>query len=262
MTLSGDRKPESSRSESMWDRYARFYVLEEGTIYPEDRKEMDFYRQLRVSLVGDCLELGAGAGRLARSLLHDSGLTVALEPSAAMMGLWSRQDQGLADRVQGRAESIPFADGSFDLVIFPYNGLQCILQPQNRLLALRETRRVLRRGGRFVLEICPLFATRPLEQDAHRYTFVDDSISVTLVESISRDRDRGITTYDMLYSVEGEPDTRVVLDVAILEPGDLVRMLQSSGFRVEHEWGGYDMRDYEHGLSPRFIAQATLSDAS
>lgn len=246
----------------MWDRYARFYVLEEGTIYPEDRKEMDFYRRLRETLSGDCLELGAGAGRLARSLLHDSGRTIALEPSPAMLSLWGRQDRNLADRVRGRAESVPFRDASFDLVVFPYNGLQCILEQQSRVRALQETGRVLRRGGHVVLEICPLFATRPLEQNAHRYTFVDDSISVTLMESISRDSERGITTYDMLYSVDGEPDTRVVLDVAILEPDDLVHMLLSSGFRVEHTWGGYDMRDYEHGLSPRFIAQATLSDAS
>lgn len=247
---------------STWDLYARFFVLEEGTVYPQDRDEMEFYRRLRLRMGPDCLELGAGAGRLARSLIHPSGMTVGLEPSRGMLALWTAEGSRLATRIRGVAQRLPFRDRSFDLVVFPYNGLQCILGRRERLAVLHEAARVLRRRGGFVLETCPLFSTRPLERNAHRYTFVNDEITLTLVETISRDLARGVTRYDMLYSVEGEPDTRVVLDVAIIEPDDLVRELRSAGFEVDHTWGDYDESSYRRGLSPRFLVQASRADAA
>ena len=255
MTRSSDASRESI---AVWDEYARFYVLEEGTVYPPDTEEMDFYRLLRGERCegGRCLELGAGAGRLARCLLDESGETFAIEPSTAMLELWGRDEALLAVRVRGVAEELPFASGSFRMVLFPYNGLQCIVEPERRLRVIEEAVRVLEPDGCLVLEICPRFATRPLETAAHRYTYMDDDVNVTLIESISRDVSKGLTTYDMLYRVENEEDRRVVLDVAIVEPEDLLRDVVGAGLTVEGTWGGYDRRPYVHGFSPRFLLLA------
>lgn len=61
------------------------------------------------------------------------------------------KDQGL-EWVEGNAERLPFADESFDAYTVAFG----IRNVTDRPAALREARRVLRRGGRLlVLELCP-----------------------------------------------------------------------------------------------------------
>ena len=52
-------------------------------------------------------------------------------------------------RALGCHEDAQFHDGEFDVVMFSYNGLDC-LDPESRLVALREISRVLKPGGVFI----------------------------------------------------------------------------------------------------------------
>ena len=85
------------------------------------------------------LNVGAGAGNyepVDREVM-------ALEPSAVMI---AQRPPGAARVVQGRAEELPFADGSFDVVISGL-ALHNIYAREERNQALREIARVLKPGG-------------------------------------------------------------------------------------------------------------------
>lgn len=89
---------------------------------------------------GRGLEIGVGSGRFAAPL----GVQTGLDPSPAMLA--HAAARGI-DVVQGVAEALPFADGSFDhaLVVTTL----CFVDSVAAMLA--ETRRVLAPGGRLVI---------------------------------------------------------------------------------------------------------------
>src|SRR5579862_2854476 len=59
------------------------------------------------------LDLGAGTGKLTRSLVPRAGEVIALEPLAAMRGVLERELPDVRT-LDGQAEAIPLADGSID----------------------------------------------------------------------------------------------------------------------------------------------------
>jgi len=103
------------------------------------------------------LDVGAGTGRVARALLPLVGpdlQLVCLEPSRRMLALGreraSRRMLALGRErapggiwLRGRVDPLPFADGSFDIVV----SLEVIEFTPHPELTLRELVRVLRPGG-------------------------------------------------------------------------------------------------------------------
>jgi demethylmenaquinone methyltransferase/2-methoxy-6-polyprenyl-1,4-benzoquinol methylase len=117
------------------------------------------YRRQAVARIGlepgmCLLDVGAGTGvisLIAQQVLGDSGVVIAHDPSAGMLGEARRL--GVRTAVQGLGEQLPYADDSFDRVTMSY-----ALRHVADLRALfAEFARVLRPGGKvLVLEI-----TRP-----------------------------------------------------------------------------------------------------
>lgn len=96
---------------------------------------------------GDVLELGAGGGANLRHYRGLDSLTL-LEPDPAAAELARRRIRahGPSTRVvEDRAESLPFADASFDAVVGTL--VMCSVDDPTRALA--EIRRVLRPGGAY-----------------------------------------------------------------------------------------------------------------
>jgi ubiquinone/menaquinone biosynthesis C-methylase UbiE len=94
------------------------------------------------------LDVGAGTGRTARSLLAARGgrppwTLVNLEPSHRMLGIGRRLVGQGVNWVRGWAVPLPFSNGSFDLVV----SLEMLEFTPDPLQTLAEMRRVLRRGG-------------------------------------------------------------------------------------------------------------------
>jgi ubiquinone/menaquinone biosynthesis C-methylase UbiE len=94
------------------------------------------------------LDVGAGTGRTARSLLTAQGgqppwTLVNLEPSHRMLGIGRRLVGQGVNWVRGWAVPLPFSSGSFDLVV----SLEMLEFTPDPLQTLAEMRRVLRRGG-------------------------------------------------------------------------------------------------------------------
>jgi SAM-dependent methyltransferase len=95
----------------------------------------------------DVLDVGCGEGALVRRLAAAGARMVGLDPLPGALERARREDSSApADRyVEGSAEALPFADASFDAVIF-FNSLHHV--PLASMdAALVEAARVLRRGG-------------------------------------------------------------------------------------------------------------------
>lgn len=94
------------------------------------------------------LDVGAGTGRTVRALqasarFQPSWTVVNLEPSRKMLQIGNRRVGSNACWVRGWAVPMPFAEGSFDLVV----ALEMLEFTPDPMQSLSEMRRVLRRGG-------------------------------------------------------------------------------------------------------------------
>ncbi|WP_298976109.1 methyltransferase domain-containing protein [uncultured Roseobacter sp.] len=96
------------------------------------------------------LDAGCGTGNLARALIAEGmppNLMTLLDPSAAML---ARCADIPVPKIQGRLESLPFENGTFDLVTCAWV-LETVPDPY---LALTELCRVVRAGGALCLAFC------------------------------------------------------------------------------------------------------------
>jgi ubiquinone/menaquinone biosynthesis C-methylase UbiE len=108
--------------------------------YPDDA-----VRWLAGQVPVDVVDLGAGTGKLTRSLVARGHRVTAVEPLEAMLEQLRAAAPG-ATAVVGSAESIPVPDGSADVVTAAQ-----AFHWFDRPVALREIARVLRPGGRIAL---------------------------------------------------------------------------------------------------------------
>lgn len=98
----------------------------------------------------DLLDLGVGTGRTTAALRAVSGSYVGVDLSPQMIAA-ARQRFPDADlQVADAADLARFPTGSFDAVVFSFNGLDYV-PLRRRNAAVREIRRVLRPGGVFIM---------------------------------------------------------------------------------------------------------------
>jgi len=250
----------ATSSPDVWDEYAPFFNAEEGTVFSHDLREMEFYRHFRQSHSGSCLEIGAGAGRLAKSL-YDGSFMAALEPSSTMLASWAPDDCRLASRVRGYGQQLPFRSRTFAFACFPYNGLQCILDREGRLAVLREACRVLLPGGSLVIEVSPAFARRYPEGRTRRYQVIlPGGGRLSLDEEVLCPEGRNTVLYDMIYTTElpggGGDVRRVFLELAAFDVMEAVEDTERACLTVSDLWGDYDESPFDPDCSPRLLIHA------
>lgn len=128
----------------------------------------DLVGRLRVPPAGRVLEVACGTGIVTgflRSTLPPEVTVVATDLNEPMLA-HARTARQLGTGVEWRpadAQTLPFADGSFDAVVCQF-GLMFV---PDKGLALREARRVLAPGGVLALNVWAAFEHNPIGRIAH-----------------------------------------------------------------------------------------------
>lgn len=98
------------------------------------------------------LDVACGTGVLACAAARRAGrggTVIGLDPNGGMLAVARHRDKQVVWQ-EGRAESLPFPDEDFDVVVSQF-GLMFF---EDRHAALREMMRVLRPGGRLRIAVC------------------------------------------------------------------------------------------------------------
>ncbi len=195
------------------------------------------------------LDLGVGAGRTTRLLRPGAAAYTGIDSSPEMLAL-ARERNPDADLRVGDARDLRGVDDeSCDVVVFSFNGIDCV-EHDERALVLSEARRVLSPGGRL------LFSTLNLDGVSHGESPGSKRAEPTRPrqDALRRAKDatqrflRGAQArWFFHYSVrqaESGPDWarwplaahdfRFVVHFTRL--GAVIRSLHAAGFRVEAAW--------------------------
>lgn len=147
---------EASRRYHSLPRTIRFYAGRDFLLDAERSILDDHAGDLRGKAI---LDLGVGCGRTTEYLLRLSRDYVGVDYAPAMSEHCRSRFPGVDFRCGDASDLAPFADGSFDVVVFSFNGIDHA-PPARRLKILGEIRRVLRPRGLFIFSAHNLLADR------------------------------------------------------------------------------------------------------
>jgi len=201
------------------------------------------------------LEIGAGTGFFVLNLMQ-AGLTsaaVVTDISSGMVDVAVRNGAALGLDVTGRvadAESLPFADGEFDLVI----GHAVLHHIPDVELALREVLRVLRPGGRFVFCGEPTERGDVVARQLSRFTWW----SATRAMRLPYLRDRYGRSAEELAASSEAARLEAIVDLHTFDPNTLARMAMRAGAvdvttvteELTASWFGWPVRTLEAAVRP------------
>jgi SAM-dependent methyltransferase len=233
-------------------------------LYVTDTRDHSFWTSLAAVAAGPILELTAGTGRATTALR--AGTTervVALDRSHAMLLRLVKRFKGqtrVPSPACGDLVLLPFASGTFDLVVIPFNSWSELIEESERTDALRELRRVLAPSGRGVVTLHNPSRRRetldgavrklgPFEWRSRRLEiFVSGSVSTSGV-AVSQQ------VYQLLDSADHVvEERRLELQFVLPDVAELTVVAHASDLEVEVIYGDYDLSPYDPVSSPYILA--------
>jgi ubiquinone/menaquinone biosynthesis C-methylase UbiE len=253
-----------------WDEYAPFYDWENARTL--GRRDVLFWVRLTSASRGPVLELGCGTGRVTLPLARAGVPVVGIDRSDAMLvraGARARRlriapsgpriaNSRIRDPrgpisprlVRGDIRSLPFADRAFPMVIAPYGILQSLIRPSDLTSTLASVGRVIGRGGTFGLDLVPDVPRWREYRNRVQMKGWSRGAHVTLVESVSQDRARRLTTFEQRFVERRgrvKRQHRFALTFRTLTVPQMSRQLERAGFAIESVLGDYRGRAWQGG---------------
>lgn len=229
-----DRDEAAAATARFYDDRATSYRHDVDGVSPAERHL--FGRYVRS---GDAvLDIGIGTGRTVVELRERAGSYSGIDLAPAMVAEARERHPGVQIEVGDAADLVGFADGSLDVVVFSYNGLDTLQPLATRRACLDEVRRVLRPGGLFLFSSHNARAVaKPLGPDrlARWGPWKAAGVIAWTSARLALHRLR----HRPFWAGEGfEPD--IVHDVAmfVTTPAKAVEQLGAAGFELVERVGG------------------------
>jgi ubiquinone/menaquinone biosynthesis C-methylase UbiE len=202
---------------------------------------------------GDLLDVPCGFARHSVPLARAGYRVVGVDRSAALLEEARRRAGGARWPKLVRADyrELPFGDASFDAALNLFSSLG-YLGDEEDTKALAEIRRVLKPGGRLVLEIMPrdLLAARFTERD---WSAVGSGR--LLLEQRAFDPAGGVAqTTQTLIETSGERESRTFA-VRVYTATELAHMLRAAGFSKTTCYGDLDGGPFTTGSRLVLVAR-------
>lgn len=229
-----------------WDEYAPFYDWENARTL--GRRDVPFWTRVVRRERGRVLELGCGTGRLLTPLARSGARIVGIDYSAAMLAQGRRRLARLPrnrrpPRVRGDIRTLPFPSDHFRVVLAPYGMLQSLTSDADLDAAIREAVRVLRPGGLFGVDLVPdLVEWQEYRNQVRLRGRASGGASLTLVESVTQDRKRGLTIFHesfVRFSKGRRQPHRFTLTFRTLPIEAVIARLERAGLEIEAVLGDY-----------------------
>jgi SAM-dependent methyltransferase len=221
--------------------YRDWFGEEYLALYPHrDEEEAQAAVELAVRSAdrpaGLILDLACGAGRHMKEFKRRGLEVVGLDLSETLLGEAKAADPGLM-LAQGDMRHLPFADGSFGLVVNFFTSFGYFAAPEEDERTLAEIRRVLRRGGRFMLDF--LNAERVRDNLVSHDERVVDGRRVTQSRRLEEDGKIVVKEIRISGTEKGEPESTFYERVRLYSPAELESMLEGVGLEPESTFGDY-----------------------
>ena len=123
------------------------YYDQERALHESERLLFETYLKEGMAI----LDIGVGAGRTTPYLSRIAGRYVGVDYSEAMIAKCRVKFPTLSFLRIDAADMSVFPDGSFDAVVFTFNGIDCLPDDEARTKCLRECARLLGAGGIFIV---------------------------------------------------------------------------------------------------------------
>jgi SAM-dependent methyltransferase len=232
------------------------YVLTYAPLQPDERSRVEALAAARLAGLAPgarVLDVPCGYGRHAVPLARDGYRVVGLDRSASQLDeARRRRGPGAGPRlVRADYRDIPIADGAFDGAVTLLSSLGYAGEEGDRRV-LREIRRVLRPGGRLVIDTSHRDRLPPRSPWREWYPLGDGA--VLLAESRV---DRVAGTVELVHTympAGGAPETRSIRWRAY-SATELVRMLADAGFAEVACYGNLEGGPF--GPDTRLVVVAT-----
>ncbi len=245
----------STRATGQFDGFARFYD-DDYRAYDDD---LGLILEMAEEAGGPVVELGCGTGRVLLPLADAGVIVTGVDISPALLEVARAKlaVAGLSARVtlveaDLRHPGLP--TGAFDLAICTSNTLMHLTDPAEQEAALAAACKLLRPGGRLMLDLFNPDLARLLEVNglmelADRW--VDETAGVEVIKWSVRSIDIAEQMQETLFIYEetlpgGETRrTSCPFTLRYLWRNEGELMLRAAGFVVEEVWGEFDGTPYD-----------------
>jgi ubiquinone/menaquinone biosynthesis C-methylase UbiE len=150
--------------------------------------------------------------------------------------------------VRADIRTLPFGDASFPTVIAPYGILQSLTRPTDLPATLASVARIVAPGGTFGVDLVPDVPNWREYRNRVQLRGRHGGVHLTLVESVSQDRARRLTTFEQRYVERRgrlKREHRFELTFRTLTVPQMTRQLARAGFAVRSVLGDYRGRPWD-----------------